>query len=146
MRPSSWKSRLWLNQSTHSRVNWFEVVESTPWSPVADQFGLVEADDRLGHGVDAPICQETRSGCLRVLASSMVDHDSLVDLSGDESLQAADDVTLGEPFCGASSDVVDGGPVVLHTDDDSAVDGGVGLTVSAPVEAVTVGHPRRSGN
>src|SRR5690606_38243028 len=71
---------------------------------------------------------------------------SLVDLSGDESLQAADDVTLGEPFCGASGDVVDGGPVVLHTDDDSAVDGGVGLAVSAPVEAVTVGHPRRSGN
>jgi len=51
MRPRSWKILRWLNQSTHSRVDWFEVVESTPWSPVADQFGLVEADDRLGHAL-----------------------------------------------------------------------------------------------
>src|SRR5690554_7851183 len=67
MRPSSWKSRLWLNQSTHSRVNWFEVVESTPWSPVADQFGLVEADDRLGHGVIEAVASGSDRGHRSVL-------------------------------------------------------------------------------
>src|SRR5690554_5880705 len=67
MRPRSWKSRLWLNQSTHSRVNWFEVVESTPWSPVADQFGLVEADDRLGHGVIEAVASGSDRGHRSVL-------------------------------------------------------------------------------
>ena len=33
----------------------FEVVEAAPGAAVADELGLVEADDRLGEGVDAPI-------------------------------------------------------------------------------------------
>ena len=28
-----------------------EIVEASPWPPVADQFGLVETDDRLGERV-----------------------------------------------------------------------------------------------
>src|SRR5690606_25355963 len=67
MRPRSWKILRWLNQSTHSRVNWFEVVESTPWSPVADQFGLVEADDRLGHGVIEAVASGSDRGHRSVL-------------------------------------------------------------------------------
>ena len=67
MRPRSWKILRWLNQSTHSRVNWFEVVESTPWSPVADQFGLVEADDRLGQGVIEAVASGSDRGHRSVL-------------------------------------------------------------------------------
>ena len=37
----------------------FDVVDAAPGAPggAADQFGLVEADDGLGEGVDAPIGQ-----------------------------------------------------------------------------------------
>jgi hypothetical protein len=41
----------------------------------------------------------------------VVGHDALVDLAGEVALEAADDVALGEPFGGASGDVVDGGLV-----------------------------------
>src|SRR5512138_2907406 len=83
-----------------------------------------------------------KGSCGALLSVAVVGHDPLVDLSGDESFQAADDVSFGEPFGGASGDVVDSGLVVSHPDDHGPVYGGVGLSVSAPVEAVTVGHPR----
>ena len=47
-------------------------------------------------GIDAPICQDTGLGGLGlVLASSVVGHDALVDLAGEEALQASNDVTFG---------------------------------------------------
>ena len=35
-----------------------EVVEAAPGAAVADELGLVEPDDRLGEGVDAPIVKD----------------------------------------------------------------------------------------
>ena len=47
----------------------------------------------------------------------MIGHDALVDLAGEEPLQATDDVLLGEAFCGPAGDVVDGGLVEPHAND-----------------------------
>lgn len=122
----------------------FDVVDGAPRSLVgsSDQFGLVQPVDRLRQSVDAPMCQDFGLGSLAGLPVAVVGENSLVDLAGDESFQAADDVAFGEPFGGAAGDVVDGGLVVLHTDDDRPVDRSVGLPVASPVEAVAVGHSR----
>jgi len=40
----------------------FEVVESSSWASVADQFGLVETDDRLGEGVIVGITHRSDRG------------------------------------------------------------------------------------
>jgi hypothetical protein len=42
-------------------------------------------------------------GCLGALACAVVDHDGLVDLAGQEALQAADDVSLRQAFGGATA-------------------------------------------
>ncbi len=51
MSPIGSRIRRWLNQSTYSRVAYFDVVEVPPGSFVADQFGLVQPDYRLGQGI-----------------------------------------------------------------------------------------------
>lgn len=56
-------------------------------------------------------------GGARGLSGSVVGHDVLVDLAGQEPFEAADDVFFGEAFCGAAGDVVDGGLVVAHAND-----------------------------
>ena len=155
----------------------FDVVDAAPWAPggAADQFGLVEADDGFGEGVDAPICQECCSwapvggawsrfgvgfagwlagfaGWLAgfvgsVGAGAVVGHDALVDLACEESFEAADDVFLGEAFGGAAGGVVDGGLVEAHAHDGGPVERGVGLSVSAAVQAVpAAGHSRAGGD
>ena len=96
-------------------------------------------------GTDAPICQDTPSGGLDdLLTSAEVGHDALVDLSREEAFQAADDVAFGPASGEASGDVVAGRLVELHPDDDGAIEGRVGVSVAASIEAVpTGGHPRR---
>jgi hypothetical protein len=94
-----------------------------------EEFELEGPEEAFGHGVDAPVCQEGSSGGF--LSVAVVGDDPLVDLSSNESFKAADDVSFGEPFGGAAGDVVDGGLVVSHPDDDGPVDGGVGLSVSS---------------
>ena len=47
-------------------------------------------------GIDAPVCQGTRSGSLDdLLASAEIGHDALVDLASEETFQAPDDLSLG---------------------------------------------------
>ena len=71
----------------------FDVVEVSPWSPVSDQFCFVEADHRLGQGVDAPIVKFwVLGGGSGVFSGFVVGHDALVGLAGEEAFQAADDV------------------------------------------------------
>ena len=53
-----------------------------------------------------------------------------------EALEAADDLGLALPFYGAPLDVVEGGLVSAHADDDYSVEGGVGLSIAAAVEAM----------
>ena len=77
---------------------------------------------------------------------AVVGHDAVVGLAGDEAFEAADDVFLGEAFGAAAGDVVDGGLVEAHADDDDPVERCVGLAVPAAVEAVPVGLPGRGGD
>ena len=69
-----------------------------------------------------------------------------VDLPGDVSLQAADDLGLGLPFAGAALDVGAGGRVRAHTGEHDPPQGVVGLAVAAGVEPVAGDFPRRGGD
>ena len=78
------------------------------------------------------------------MTSAEVGHDALVDLSREEAFQAADDVAFGPARGEASGDVVAGRLVELHPDDDGSIEGRVGVSVAASIEAVPPGgHPRR---
>ena len=60
-----------------------------------------------GDGIDAPICQDTRSGGLDdLLASAEIGHDALVDLASEETFQAPDDLSLGAAVRRATSSTV----------------------------------------
>jgi hypothetical protein len=62
-----------------------------------------------------------------------------VEVSGDVALQTSHDVFLAEAFAG-SADYVGAGPwVALHADQADGVEGSVGLSVAAAIEAVAVG-------
>ena len=96
-------------------------------------------------GTDAPICQDTRSGGLDdLLASAEIGHDALVDLASEETFQAPDDLSLGSAVRRAACDVINGRLMVPHADDDGSIEGGVGVSVAASIEAVPAGgHPGR---
>ena len=54
-------------------------------------------------GTDAPICQDKRLGCLRdVSAHAEVCHNTLVDFTGEEAFEAADDLASGPAATGLS--------------------------------------------
>ena len=60
-------------------------------------------------GIDAPICQDSRSRSqVCSLARSVVCHHALKDLAGEKAFETADDLPFGPPFSGASFDVVEG--------------------------------------
>ena len=78
------------------------------------------------------------------MAPAEVCHDPLVDLPRKEAFKAADDFPFGPTVCRASGHIVDGGLVMAHADHDGSVEGGVRVTVTAPIESVpTGGHPGR---
>src|SRR3954453_9520078 len=81
--------------------------------------------------------------------------ESSIDLAGEVALEAADDLALGQALGGAAGgggggaggDVVDGRLVPAHANDAGAVEGGVGLPVTAAVEPVPpVGPPGAGGD
>ena len=79
-----------------------------------------------------------------MLASSIVCHDSLVNLAGEEAFQASNDVTFCPAGRRASGDVVDSGLMESHAHDDRSIEGGIRLSMAAPIEAVPAsGHPGR---
>ena len=82
-----------------------------------------------------------------VSTSAEVCHDALVDLAREETFEAPDDLTFGAAVGRTSHNVVDRWLVVPHADDDRPIEGGVGLAVTAPVEAVPPsGPPGRGGS
>ena len=91
-----------------------------------------------------PLYVKTRalSGLGDGLACAEGCHDALVDLSRKEAFQASDDLAFGPAIGGASGDVVAGWLVESHADDDGSIEGGVGLSVAASIEAV----PAREGH
>ena len=102
------------------------------------------ATDCGRRGIDAPICQDTRSGGLDdLLASAEIGHDSLVDLASEKTFQAPDDLPFGSAGRRAACDVINGRLMVPHADDDGSIEGGVGLSVAASIEAARgLGAPR----
>ena len=99
-------------------------------------------------GLDAPICQDIPLGGPRDgLARAEVCHDTVVDLAGEEAFETPDDLASGPTVRGPSRDVVEGRLVVPHADDDGAIEGRMGVSVPASIEAVPAGgDPRRSGD
>ena len=77
-------------------------------------------------------------GCGHLLPAGCRD-EAAVDLAGEVALAAADDLGFRLAFGGAPLDVGLGGFVPVHSGDDGAVEGGVGLAVPASVEPVTGG-------
>ena len=112
-----------------------------PTSDVRTVFGDWE-------GFDAPICQDGRSGGFtELLARAEVSHDALIDFPSEKAFQASDDVPFRPSIRPASDDIVDRRLVIAHTDHDGSMEGGVRLSVAAPIEAVsTGGHPRGGGD
>ena len=83
------------------------------------------------------------------MARSIVCHDPLVDLAGEEAFEAPDDIAFGPAASSPSCDVVDGRLVESHADDDGSIEGGVGLWVAnyysarQSVEIIKFGDPGR---
>src|SRR5262245_64026888 len=69
-----------------------------------------------------------------------------VDLAGDVTLEAADDLLLGQALFAAPVDVGAGGRVGAHPGDDDPVEGVVGLPVATGVEPVAGDLPRGGGD
>jgi hypothetical protein len=65
--------------------------------------------------------------------------DESVDLAGGVALEAADGFAAGFFFCLAAFEVVAGAGIPAQAADDDAVQGGVGLPVTAAVVAVALG-------
>ena len=98
--------------------------------------------------IDAPICQDGRSGGFtELLARAEVFHDALIDFPSEKACKASDDVPFRPSIRPASDDIVDRRLVIAHTDHDGSMEGGVRLSVAAPIEAVsTGGHPGGGGD
>ena len=99
-------------------------------------------------GIDAPICQDGRSGGFtELLARAEVSHDALIDFPSEQAFTASADVAFRPSIRPASDDRVDRRLVIAHTDHDGSMEGGVRLSVAAPIEAVsTGGHPGGGGD
>ena len=115
-------------------------------TPRRQRLDEVSEAKRSPAGIDAPICQDKRLGCLRdVSAHAEVCHNTLVDFTGEEAFEAADDLASGPAASRPAGDVVDRRLVEPHADDDRAMEGGVRLSVPAPIETMPAGrHPGRS--
>ena len=103
---------------------------------------------RRATGSDAPICKDGRSGGFtELLARAEVSHDALIDFPSENACKASDDVPFRPSIRPASDDRVDRRLVIAHTDHDGSMEGGVRLSVAAPIEAVsTGGHPGGGGD
>ena len=79
------------------------------------------------------------------MAHAEVCHNALVEFTGKEAFEASNDLALGPAIGGAACDVVAGWLVESHADDDGSIEGGVGLAVAAPIQAVPASGPHRGG-
>jgi len=91
-------------------------------------------------GSRQPIIGSGRPRSFRALAAGRAE--VAVDLAGDVTLQAADDLRLGFPFGGAALGVGAGGRVRAQPGEHDPPQGMVGLTVTAGVEPVAGDFPR----
>ena len=80
-----------------------------------------------------------------MLAHTEVCHHALVEFTSKEAFKASNDLALGPAIDGAACDVVDGRLVEPHPDDGGSIEGGVGLAVATPIQAVPASGPPRGG-
>ena len=119
-----------------------EPVTVSGWRPTSDASGCRRPRNYFLHQAFSealtPLYVKRRvlSGLDDGLACAEVCHDALVDLSRKEAFQASDDLACGPAIGGASGDVVAGWLVESHADDDGSIEGGVGVSVAASIEAV----------
>ena len=73
------------------------------------QLRLQRPGEALDHRVEAPMCQESVSGCRAGGARVMVTEQRVVDLACHEAREAADDVLFAQTLRGASRDVIQRG-------------------------------------
>ena len=64
--------------------------------------------------------------------------DGGVDFSGHITFETADDVALAHSLCGSTTHVCLGSGIMAQSDEDYAIESGIGLTVAAAVEPVPV--------
>lgn len=104
------------------------------------ELGLQRGPERFGHGVDVPI--NVRSSCCRLQGcggafSAVRTGGSRYKISrATKRLRQRIIFSFRQSFFGSSGDVVDGGLVPAHADDDGSVERGVGLPDAAAVESV----------
>src|SRR6516165_2863469 len=121
------------------RAGFYQVTESAGW------IGVPGAADRslAGQRMRQPICGSGRPRKTGALAGRA---QVRVDLAGDVTLQAADDLLLGQAFLAAPRDVGAGGRMRAHPGDHDPPQGVVGLPVTAAVEPPAGDLPGRSGD
>ena len=73
------------------------------------------------------------------MASAEIGHDALVDLASEKTFQAPDDLPFGPAVRRAACHVLTGRLMVPHADDDGSIEGRVGVSVAASIEAVPAG-------
>ncbi len=61
-------------------------------------------------------------------------------MAGDVAFQAAHDLCSVEALGSTPGHITTGVGIGAHAGEDDAVEGSVGLTVTAPVESIPVGH------
>ena len=76
----------------------------------------------------------------------MVDHDALVDLARHETLEASDEVALGETFSGPSSDIVNGRLVKTHAHNHGALKRCIRFAAAGSRKPVTIRESRCGGD
>ncbi len=119
----------------------FDGFEMPPGSQLPNHLRLEEPDDRLGERVDAPMCQESRSGGgVRRGADMMIMEERVVDLSCDKALQAADNVLLAQTLSRAAGDVGHRRFMPAHADGGDAKECCVRLPVPSTKKSVAIGY------
>src|SRR6266487_6437954 len=91
------------------------------------------------HGCGSRLAGQAVPGELALAGGAEV----AVDLAGDVTLQAADDLFLRQAFLGAPLDIDESRRMGAHPCEHDPPQGVVGLAVAAGIEAVTSDFPRR---
>ena len=133
-------------------IEHFEIIEqlrlrfADAVEPIRE-LALHRGEEALHGRVDAPMCQEccSSSGGHGV-ASPVIGEEPVVNLTRNEALQAADDVSFAETLSRTAGHVVNRGLMPSHAYGHDAVKGRVGLAMAPAKESVAMRYTARRGN
>ena len=80
------------------------------------------------------------------MASPVIGEESVVDLTRNGALQAADDISLAETLSGPARDIVHPELMPPHAHGDDPVERRIGLAMAAAKESVAMRHTARGRN